>query len=331
MRARDRRRRRRRDVNDQGTAGQARRVGGDGRGEDPPGRVERRPTTTGATRTPTRSTRPAPASPSCCRRRSSTRTSTKIGLIRVDLAAASALIGLLEDIYEGDGHVPVRRPGARRHHRLHPVHPRAPRQAGAGGVTLALGEQEAVQVVRAGQQLGTELLIGVEPRHVLAQQRRRAGRLRRADGVPLVVPAGDRRPPRVRGAARRPRGVGRGGAPAREPQGQPDAVVDRALRPAQDDPRRRDDRVHPRRRSPTMLQRGEGRPDARHVRRRELDADTEPPGHLQAGRDRTTGRPTGGIPRPRRRTGRRQLRREVEDQLRRGRSAVRSSVRPGDC
>ena len=32
--------------------------------------------------------------------------------------------------------------------------------AGAGGVTLALGEQEAVQVVRAGQQLGTDLVIG---------------------------------------------------------------------------------------------------------------------------------------------------------------------------
>ena len=37
---------------------------------------------------------------------------------------------------------------------------RAPRTAGAGGVMLALGEQEAVQVVRAGQQLGTDLAIG---------------------------------------------------------------------------------------------------------------------------------------------------------------------------
>ena len=32
--------------------------------------------------------------------------------------------------------------------------------AGVGGVTLNLGEQEAIQVVRAGQQLGTDLLIG---------------------------------------------------------------------------------------------------------------------------------------------------------------------------
>ena len=50
-------------------------------------------------------------------------------------------------------------PGPGRHHRLQPVHPRA-QDAGAGGVALALGEQEAVQVVRAGQQLGTDLLIG---------------------------------------------------------------------------------------------------------------------------------------------------------------------------
>ena len=51
----------------------------------------------------------------------------KIGIIRVDLAAASALLGLLEQIYEGDADVPVRRPRARRHHRLQPVHPRRQR------------------------------------------------------------------------------------------------------------------------------------------------------------------------------------------------------------
>ena len=47
--------------------------------------------------------------------------------------------------------------------------------------------------------------------------------------------------------------------------------------------------VHPRRASPTMLQAGEGRPDARHVRRRELDAEPRPPGPLQAGRDQPLG------------------------------------------
>ena len=79
----------------------------------------------------------------------------------------------------------------------------------------------------------------LEPRHVLAQERHRAGRLQQADGVHVVLPAGDHRPAGLRGAPRRPRGLGRGRAPAREPQGQPDAVVDRPLRPAQDDPRRR--------------------------------------------------------------------------------------------
>lgn len=85
---------------------------------------------------------------------------TEIGLIRVDLAAASALLGLLEDLYGPEGvtfpyDVPVSAGttdftqfilGAE--------------DAGVGGVTLALGEQEAIQVVRAGEQLGTDMLIG---------------------------------------------------------------------------------------------------------------------------------------------------------------------------
>ena len=83
----------------------------------------------------------------------------EIGMIRVDFAAASALLGLMEDLYEGDATFPYDTPvpagttdftqfilGAQ--------------DAGVGGVTLALGENEAVQVVRAGQQLGTDLLIG---------------------------------------------------------------------------------------------------------------------------------------------------------------------------
>ena len=83
-----------------------------------------------------------------------------IGLIRVDLPEASALLGLLEDLYAPQGvTIPFDTPvpagttdftqfilGAE--------------EAGVGGVTLNLGEQEAVQVARAGQQLGTDLLIG---------------------------------------------------------------------------------------------------------------------------------------------------------------------------
>ncbi len=85
---------------------------------------------------------------------------TEIGLIRVDLPEASALLGLLEDLYAPKGvSIPYDTPvpagttdftqfilGAE--------------EAGVGGVTLNLGEQEAVQVARAAQQLGTDLLIG---------------------------------------------------------------------------------------------------------------------------------------------------------------------------
>ena len=115
--------------------------------------------------------------------------------------------------------------------------------AGADGLR-PLGEQEAIQVVKAGQQLETDLNIG-STWVVLAQERRRLGDFTKHMAF-LVVPAGDDRPPRVQGAAGRPRGVGRGAAPAREPQGEPDAVVDRALRADQDDPRRQDDRRYPR-------------------------------------------------------------------------------------
>jgi branched-chain amino acid transport system substrate-binding protein len=82
-----------------------------------------------------------------------------IATIRVDLAAASALKGLLEDIYAPDltisADIPV--PGGTTDFSQFIL---AAEQAGAKGVTLALGEQEAIQVVRAGQQLGTEMLIG---------------------------------------------------------------------------------------------------------------------------------------------------------------------------
>lgn len=84
---------------------------------------------------------------------------TEIGMIRVDFAAASALLGLMEDLYEGDATFPYDVPvpagttdftqfilGAE--------------DAGVGGVSLALGENEAIQVVRAGEQLGTDLQIG---------------------------------------------------------------------------------------------------------------------------------------------------------------------------
>ena len=82
-----------------------------------------------------------------------------IGTIRVDLAAASALLGLLEQIYEGDATFPydVPVPGGTTDYSQFIL---GAERAGVDGVTLALGEQEAIQVVRAGQQLGTKLKIG---------------------------------------------------------------------------------------------------------------------------------------------------------------------------
>jgi ABC-type branched-subunit amino acid transport system substrate-binding protein len=84
---------------------------------------------------------------------------TDIGVIRVDLAVASALVGLLSAIYEGDAEfvadTPV--PGGTTDFSQFIL---AADAAGAGGVSLALGEQEAVQVVRAAQQVGTDLVVG---------------------------------------------------------------------------------------------------------------------------------------------------------------------------
>ena len=59
----------------------------------------------------------------------------------------------------GRGHLPPGRPRSGGYHG-YTQFILAAEDAGAKGVALALGEQEGLQVVRAGQQLGTELLIG---------------------------------------------------------------------------------------------------------------------------------------------------------------------------
>jgi ABC-type branched-subunit amino acid transport system substrate-binding protein len=84
----------------------------------------------------------------------------EIGLIRVPLAAASALSGLMEQIFAEDGvtfpfAVPV--PEGTTDYSQFIL---GAQDAGVGGITLALGEQDAIQVVRAGQQLSTDLQIG---------------------------------------------------------------------------------------------------------------------------------------------------------------------------
>lgn len=85
---------------------------------------------------------------------------TEQGLIRVDIAAASALVGLLNDLYGDAGvnipfDVPV--PAGTTDYSQFII---AAQDNGVDGVNLALGEQEAVQVIRAAEQLGTDLVIG---------------------------------------------------------------------------------------------------------------------------------------------------------------------------
>ena len=100
---------------------------------------------------------------------------TAIGLIRVDLPAAAALAGLLEDLYSDDGltfpyDAPVA--GGTTDYSQYVT---GAEKAGADAVTLNLGEQEAIQVARAGQQLATDLLMGAGTGNVLAPRRHRAG------------------------------------------------------------------------------------------------------------------------------------------------------------
>ena len=83
---------------------------------------------------------------------------SEIGIIRVDLASAGQLLGIIEGIYEGDATFPLDAPvpsGTTDYSQFI----LAAEDEGVGGVALALGEQEAVQVVRAGQQLGTDLQV----------------------------------------------------------------------------------------------------------------------------------------------------------------------------
>jgi hypothetical protein len=86
--------------------------------------------------------------------------STEIGIVRVSAAAAAALVGLLQGLYEDDGvtfpvDLPVD-PGTTDYSQF----PLRVEDAGATSMSLALGEAESAQVIRATQQLGSDLLIG---------------------------------------------------------------------------------------------------------------------------------------------------------------------------
>jgi ABC-type branched-subunit amino acid transport system substrate-binding protein len=82
---------------------------------------------------------------------------SEIGVVRVESAAA--IIGILEGIYRGQATFPYDAavPAGTTDYNQFIL---GAQRAGVGGITLALGEQEAVQVVRAGQQLASDLVIG---------------------------------------------------------------------------------------------------------------------------------------------------------------------------
>jgi ABC-type branched-subunit amino acid transport system substrate-binding protein len=84
---------------------------------------------------------------------------TKIGMIRVDLAEAAALAGLLGDLYKDNGATfpyDVSVPSGTTDFSQFIL---GAENAGVGGVILPLGIQESIQVINAGQQLGTSLKI----------------------------------------------------------------------------------------------------------------------------------------------------------------------------
>jgi ABC-type branched-subunit amino acid transport system substrate-binding protein len=81
-----------------------------------------------------------------------------MALIRVDLAEASAITGIMEQLYpdaEFVEDIPVAAGTTD-----FSQYVLSAQNAGAEGATLSIGEQEAIQVVRAAQQLGSDLRIG---------------------------------------------------------------------------------------------------------------------------------------------------------------------------
>ena len=167
--------------------------------------------------------------------------------------------------------------------------------AGVGGVELALGEQEATQVVKAGQQLGTDLLIGSSLGTFSHDNVADYGDFAKQMVFLWSYPPATADLP-VYKALRADLA----------------ASGDEALQPAnlKASPMRswiglyallkmiRDAKMQTFTRDgiTAMLKQAEGRAHAEHLRWRELDAEPESPGALQAGAAPTTGRSTGGTP-----------------------------------
>jgi ABC-type branched-subunit amino acid transport system substrate-binding protein len=100
---------------------------------------------------------------------------TKIGNLRVDLAAAAALKSFLESIYtDGGATFPVDVPVAAGT-TDYSQYILTAANAGAEGVVLNVGQQDATQIIRAGQQLNTNLRIGTSPGTMSVKQLRELG------------------------------------------------------------------------------------------------------------------------------------------------------------
>jgi ABC-type branched-subunit amino acid transport system substrate-binding protein len=84
----------------------------------------------------------------------------EIGLLRPDLPQTAALTGLFSDMYADEGATFPMDAAVAPATTDYTQYILAAQEADVGGVVLALGEQEAVQVVRAGEQLATDLQLG---------------------------------------------------------------------------------------------------------------------------------------------------------------------------
>jgi ABC-type branched-subunit amino acid transport system substrate-binding protein len=84
----------------------------------------------------------------------------EIGILRADLAQTGLLEGILSDMYADDGATfpfDMAVPAGTTDYTQFIL---SAQEAGVGGVMVALGQQEAVQLMRAGSQLNSDLLVG---------------------------------------------------------------------------------------------------------------------------------------------------------------------------
>jgi branched-chain amino acid transport system substrate-binding protein len=86
--------------------------------------------------------------------------SSSVGIIRVNLAAASALIGLLGDLYDDRGATFVADLPVAAGTTDYSQFILAAEDSGADSIALAISQAQAIQVVRAAEQLSSDLRIG---------------------------------------------------------------------------------------------------------------------------------------------------------------------------